>query len=266
MSKKIRWKPFQQKLRREANKVEKVAQRHRRKFFDGSVDSLREARLAVAGWITVIIALILVVAAQTFIFGNEIRSDAGVAGGTYAEGVIGRISNINPLFAETEPEIAASKLIYSPLFSYDSSNHLRGEVASSYKISRDGLSYDVKIRDGIKWHNGEKLTIEDVIFTMELIKNPLVSSYMYSTWRNIKVEKTDEETIRFTLHSPLTSFPAALTFGILSKQELEKVAPADLREYLSENITIGSGPFRYRSETIVNDKQRTLLFVANSDY
>ena len=266
MSKKIRLKSIQQVLRRRATKVEKVAVKHRHKFFLTSLDNLHESRLLIAGWLLIVIALILIIAVQAFIFGREIRDDVATSGGTYAEGVIGEINNINPLFTQTEPEIAASRLVYSPLFSYDSTNHLRGEIAEGYTISEDGLTYTVKIRNGIKWHNGEDLTIDDVLFTLGLIKNPRVTSPLYSTWRNIKVEKVDDSSLKFTLYSPLASFPVALTFGILSKGELGEIEPAELREYVSENVAIGSGPYKYRSKTIVNEKQRTLLFVANHEY
>ena len=266
MSKKFRFKPIQQKLRQRANKVEKIAVKHHRKFFVTSLDNLRESRLLIAGWLVIVIALILIIAVQSFIFSREIRNDAGVAGGTYAEGVIGEISNINPLFTVTESEVSASKLIYSSLLRYDSSNHLRGEVAESYTISNSGLTYNVKIRDGISWHDGSKLTIDDVIFTMELIKDPLTTSPLYSTWRNIKVEKSNKNTVKFTLLSPLASFPAALTFGILPKSELKDIEPAKLREYTSEHIVMGSGPFKYRSITVISDNQKTLSFTANKNF
>ena len=263
---KLAVKPIQNKLRRQANTVERVAKKHTRVFFANRVDNLRKSRKNVMSWLIVVVALAAIVLVQSLFLSDRYQTTTPSTGGSYAEGVIGEISTINPLFAQTEPEMATSQLVYGGLLRFDSSNRLRGEIAKSFSISDDGLIYDVKLRQNVKWQDTDiNVSADDVIYTLDLIKSTQVASPLYSTWRNVKVEKTDKYAIRFTLRSPISPFPQALTFGILPKHELESVSFTDIREHISENMIIGSGPYKYRLTTGLNG-EKTLSFASNEQY
>ena len=109
--------------------------------------------------------------------------------------------------------------------------------------------YTFKIRDGVKWHNGESLTVDDIIFTIEAIKNEDYRSPLYSSFNGVSIEKIDELTFKITLGSPYSPFLDLLTFGILPKSIWSKVNPSGA--ILSEfNLKpVGSGPYKFKSLT-----------------
>ena len=257
---------MQTRLRRRANSIEKLAGKHQRAFFASRLDSLRNSRRDILVWLTMLVIVAAALFTQSCLNFKNYQTIAPAGGGTYAEGVIGDIVNINPLFAQTENELATSQLVYGSLLNYDSSNRLRGDIAANFAVSSDGLNYDVKLRQGITWQGTEQaVTADDVIFTTQMITDPTVASPLYSTWRNVKVEKTGNYSVRFTLRSPLASFPQALTFGILPKYQLDTITPADLREYVSEHPAVGTGPYEYLLAT-GNNGEKTLSFLANPQY
>jgi peptide/nickel transport system substrate-binding protein len=255
------------KVQRGADSVEKVASRHSQVFFQNKIENLKDIRGSVAIWLGLLGLIIVAVFVQTAIYGLNYQAEAGSRGGVYAEGIVGDITSFNPILASSEDEKAISKLVYSSLLRFDDTNNLKGDVADSWLVSPDGLDYRVKIRDNIYWHgSNDKLTIDDVIFTTQLIQNPAVGSPLYDTWRSIKVEKIDDQTASFSLRSPLASFPLALTFGVLSKQELCDIKLADVREYLSEHVVRGSGPYEYRSSSTAQSGNKIVYFTPNRKF
>jgi peptide/nickel transport system substrate-binding protein len=212
--------------------------------------------------------LIILATIQTAWFTSSFTESAPTEGGTYAEGVVGRLDTMNPLFASTPSEISASKLIFSGLLSYDRDNQLRPDVASSWTISQDGKVYTVKLRNDVYWHDGVKLTADDVVFTVRLIQNTSVKAVQYGTLAGVKIEKASDDEVRFVLPSVYSPFAHALTFGILPQHVLGNVKPADLRENEFGRSPIGSGPFVFRQLQIIDiDSDRLVVHMeANSKY
>lgn len=260
--------PSINQLRRRADKVEKVARAHRRRFFrTQTVADTRIVRSQVVVWVLIIIALIAAVVIGSITTSFVTTTTTGISGGNYVEGIIGNISSFNPILAETEDEKAVSSLVYSSLFKTDETNSLSGDLAKTWETSADGLTYTVTIRDDAKWQGtNTPVTVDDVIFTINMIKNPLVKSPLYDTWKTIKVAKSDDSTLTFTLKTPIASFLWALTFGILPSAELENINQNELREYLSEHNVSGSGPFSYHSNSSTSSGAKILIFSPNDYY
>lgn len=189
-------RPTKKSLEKRAAKVEKTTVRHARKFLLNRWDNLRDARRHVIGWLLLVAVLIAVGVLQMVSYSSGYRTEASVSGGTYAEGVVGKIVNINPLYAETDAEQAASKLVYDSLFSYDQTNNLRGDLATKWTMNEDGTIYDIELRKNTKWHDGQPVTADDVIFTVNTIRDPRVGSVLYDSWRTINVEKVSDTAVR----------------------------------------------------------------------
>lgn len=255
-------------LRHRADKVEKVAETHRRRFFrTQTISDTRVVRKQVVVWILVIIALVATTIIGGITTGFVTTTTTGTAGGNYVEGIIGDITSFNPVLAETEDEKAVSSLVYSSLFKTDETNSLSGDLAKSWDTSSDGLTYTVTLRDDAKWQDSDNLvTADDVIFTVNLIKNPLVKSPLAETWKSIKVAKIDDKTLTFTLKAPVASFLWALTFGILPSESLQDINQNELREYISDHNIAGSGPFVYHSNSSTSSNAKILLFTPNDKY
>lgn len=124
----------------------------------------------------------------------------------------------------------------------------------------------MEIRPNAYWHDGKRVTADDVVFTLSLIKNQQSRSYLYRTWQDVQVKALDKQTLQFTLPSAYAPFPHALTFGILPKHVLKNVSPLRLREHPFNRDPVGSGPFTFRSIQIINpDADRVVLQVERNE-
>ena len=239
-------------VRVRARKIEGATVRHAHRFIISRFANLRDVRRHALGWLVLAGLLVLATGVQLYWVQNSLSVRQPVAGGVYAEGVIGRIDTLNPIYVNTQSERSASHLIFSSLFRYDASNNLASDVGETWKLSEDGKVYTVAMRKDATWHDGKKLTSADVVYTLSLIKNPQVRSYLYRTWQDISVKAVDEYTVEFTLPAAYAPFPHALTFGVLPKHRLENVSPLRLRENTFNREPIGSGPFRFVSTRSIN--------------
>ena len=169
-------------------------------------------------------------------------------GGEYIEGIIGQPLHINPILAySNDTDADLSQIIYSSLLKYDGENKLINDLAESWEISEDKTTYTVKIRSDILWHDGERLTVDDVTFTLNLINNPAYKSSLRGNWQGVEINKIDDYTISFKTQEPYIGFVYNLTFGILPKHIWEAI-PADKFHLTDLNLEpIGSGPYQYLS-------------------
>lgn len=253
-------------FRRRARKIETATVKHAHRFLTRRWTNIRDVGRHTTGWLVLVGLLIILATVQMAWFASAYTTQAPENGGTYAEGVIGQLDTIDPLFASTPAEVSASKLVFSSLLSYDRDNKLRPDVASSWSVSEDSKVYTVSLRDDVYWHDGKKLTADDVIFTVQLIQNPAVKAVQYGTLAGVKVEKVSDAQVKFILPSVYSPFAHALTFGILPQHLLKDVKPADLRENEFGRKPIGSGQFVFRQLQIINpDHHRLVVHMEAND-
>ncbi|MEK7113264.1 MAG: ABC transporter substrate-binding protein, partial [Patescibacteria group bacterium] len=175
-----------QSVDRQSKKVEVATARHAKKFLLGRLENLQYIRRHLIGWLALLIMLIGLNALQIVFDQRSVSIEYPAKDSAYAEGVMGPINNLNPFFASTDAEISAGKLIFSSLLSYDTNGRLQGEVAEIYKIDASGKVYTVNIRPDVKWHDGKPLTADDIVFTINAMKNPATGSRHYSSWQSIE--------------------------------------------------------------------------------
>ncbi|HQI95032.1 MAG TPA: ABC transporter substrate-binding protein [bacterium] len=172
------------------------------------------------------------------------------SGGYYVEGLIGTPRYINPLYSsfnQTDRDLA--RLIYSSLFTRDAQGHLINDLAESYEVSPDHLTYIIKIKDNVKWSNGQNLTAEDVLFTYTAIMDQAYGSPLRNSFSGLEINKVDDLTIKFTLSQPYNAFLDLLTIGIMPR-ELWGQIPASSASLADLNLKpIGSGPYQFKSLT-----------------
>lgn len=262
--------PDRKGLKRRARKIESATLKHAHRFIVRRLDNVRDVRRHALGWLTLVALLIIGTGIQMYWSQSKYTTSVVGAGGTYAEGVVGKLDTLNPLYASTSPERSASHLIFSSLVGYDLKSKVKSDLALTWKASADGKVYTVVMRKDAKWHDGKPVTADDIVFTVNLMKNPLARSQQYfdGTWRGITVAKVDTHTVTFTLPSPYAPFPHALNFGILPAHALKDVAPSRLRESAFNRNPIGSGPFKFRNLQVLDaDKGRLVLHLtANEGY
>jgi len=194
-----------------------------------------------------------------------------IDGGVYREGIIGTFTNANPLFATTSVDTSVSKLIFSGLFKISVSSELVGDLAEKLDVDSRGITYTVTLRDGIYWQDGEKFTADDVVFTYKTIQNPAARSPLRSNWQGVKVTKTDEKTVVFTLPGPLSSFSYSLVNGIVPEHILGSVDSEDLRSSNFNTVKpIGTGMFQLKTLEVsgveIDSRQERIALVRNDGY
>jgi peptide/nickel transport system substrate-binding protein len=170
-------------------------------------------------------------------------------GGSLTEGILGSPRFINPILASSDIDKDLSSLIYSGLLKADGKGELIPDVAESYTISGDSLVYTFILKDNIYFHDGTKLTADDVVFTIEKIQDPNLKSPREINWAGVKVEKIDERTVSFTLRQPYSPFIQNTTLGILPKH-IWKTASIEEFPFSQFNTKpVGTGPYKVDSIT-----------------
>lgn len=167
-------------------------------------------------------------------------------GGTYIEGIVGKINILNPLYSKNNSaEEEVSSLIFSGLTKIVNQRQVTPDLAANWQISEDNRIYTFFLKDGIKWHDGEKITADDVLFTFRSIQNPDVGSPLLYVWRDVKVEKINELAVKFTLPNPYAPFLTLTNVGILPSHLLEKIPPQNLSVCEFNFHPVGSGPYKF---------------------
>ena len=167
-------------------------------------------------------------------------------GGSYTEGILGQARFINPVLAQTnDADRDLTQIIYSSLFKYDGQGNLIPDLVESYNISQDGLSYEIKIRENVKWHNDEQLTINDVIYTIKTVQNPEYKSPLKNNWQGVEMEKIDDFTMNFKLNNVYSPFLHNLTIGIMPKHLWAGISAQNFALAQYNVQPIGSGPYKF---------------------
>lgn len=170
------------------------------------------------------------------------------AGGTITEGVIGTPRFINPVIELSDADKDLTSLVYSGLMRKSADGTVVLDLASGYEISDDGLLYTFTIKEGAVFHDGEPVTADDIVFTVDTVKDPNIKSPKKLAWDGVTAERIDASTVLFTLKQPYASFLAAnTTLGILPKHIWQGVT-AEQFPFSDYNINaVGTGPYKVDS-------------------
>lgn len=170
-------------------------------------------------------------------------------GGTYTEGIVGSPRFINPLLASSDAERDLTTLIYSGLVRLGENGVIIPDLAESWDISADGKTYTVHLKAKTFFHDGKKLTANDVVFTVSKIGNPVLKSPLRVAWDGVSATAIDDTTVLFTLQKPYAGFLSQLTLGILP-EHIWKTIPDDTWQMSKYNTEpIGSGPYKLHALT-----------------
>lgn len=160
-------------------------------------------------------------------------------GGSVVVGIQQDLDSLDPHLAAAAGTSEVLFNIFEGLVKPDKDGNLVPAIASEYKISDDGMTYTFTLRDGVTFHNGEPVTIDDVIYSvnrcagrLEGQEAPLVSAYSVISG----VNRVDDKTVELVLSSADTELIGYLTAAII---------PADYDK--QAEAPIGTGPFRFVS-------------------
>lgn len=251
---------------RASAKASEEGQEHIKKNVIERFSHIANIRLLIVEWALLVSALIMLAVAQAFWFGNSYAENVFIDGGTYTEATLGNVNSMNPLFANTSSEKVLSRLMFATLSTIDYSGHAGIGLAESILPSEGGKVWTVKLRDGLKWSDGEPITNEDVIFTTGLIKNPLVDSIYDSNLSNVKVSENENGEIVFNLPTSYADFITALNFPIVPKHILGETDPQTLIENSFSNAPVTSGAFSFNAVQTSANEEKIYYLSANPNY
>lgn len=255
---KLRWRRVFRRKRRQMEDMGVQAEESLEKHFFKRLSNLVEVRRFVVSWFLLLTLLTAGSLFQLEGLNSYYLRPEPVAGGSFTEGIVGTFTGVNPLYATNAVDSAASRLVFSSLMKYDQQNKLVSDLAEDIKVDSRGVRYEVKLRKNVRWHDGQPLTAEDVVFTYNTIQNPDARSPLFNGWKGIKIEAPDGQTVVFTLPSALGAFPHSLTNGIVPKHVLAKVSPDQLRtDAFNTTSPVGSGPFVWDALEVAGDTQET---------
>ena len=190
-------------------------------------------------------------------------------GGIYSEGIIGSFMRLNPVldyFNEADREV--DRLLYSGMLRIDDRGVPQADLATSWGISRDGTIYNFSLNPKAVWHDGQPVTSDDVIFTIQMMSSddsPLPVD-MREFWKQVEINRLDNKTIQFKLPEPFAPFLDYLTFGILPSHLLGDFSLADMIDNPFNLNPIGSGPYRFDHLITVEGKVSGVVLTAFKDY
>jgi glutathione transport system substrate-binding protein len=174
--------------------------------------------------------------------------------------VASTFTTTDPYDANDTLSQAMAKSFYEGLFTFDKDMKMVPVLAESHEVSKDGLVYTIKLRHGVKFHDGTDFKAEAVKVNLERVTNPENKLKRFGLYNNniAKVEAVDDYTARITLKTAFSPF-----INLLAHPSTVMISPAALKEYGNRDIAfhpVGTGPFKF-----VEWKQTDYLKVAKFD-
>lgn len=256
------------KWNKKSHEVSVKSTEHLKENLIEKLPQARNIRLLIVEWSLLVLALIFLACAQAFWYQNSYSNETFTNGGTYTEGTLGKIQSFNPLFSNTNSEDVVSHLLFATLTTTDYTGHTNGDLAQSVTSDESAKTWTVRLRDNLKWSDGEPLTNEDVIFTAGLIQNPAVKTIYTSNLSGVKVAEEDGSIV-FRLPSAYKDFDSVLDIPILPKHILKDITPAQLADADFNNNPVTSGPFKFnasQTSAVSANGERVAYLTANPSY
>lgn len=193
-----------------------------------------------------LIVIVLLFGAKVFVDNFSSKVAQGKEG-VYTEGFQNGIFRINPVYSDlNEADRDVSKLVFRGLTKYNAEKMaIVGDMAD-ITISESKLTYTFEIHDHIKFHDGEILDADDVIFTFKtIIQNPeFQNPVLWANFEGVEINKIDDMTVEFVLTAPNSFFITNTTVGVLPEHILSEVPIYELLNNEFNVNPIGTGPYK----------------------
>ena len=162
-----------------------------------------------------------------------------IAGGEYIEGLINQPTFINPVLAGSNgSDRDLIELVFSNLL----------DLAENYKVDENNRTWNIRLKENILWDDGQPITSDDVIFTIETIQDSDSRSPLFSMWQEVKSERVSEREIKLILPETYAFFEATLKeLKIIPKHIFGSVPAANFRLSDFNFEPVGNGPFKFLS-------------------
>jgi peptide/nickel transport system substrate-binding protein len=203
----------------------------------------------VVGALVVLLALLAgivgIPALQTTSATRNPGSDPSGEPGTrvYREGVVGHPVSVSPLTARTQADRDLVALVFSGLVRNGPNGTIVPDLAERWSVDEKGRVWTFELRDDARWHDGEPVTADDVVFTIKTLQDPEFTGPGGTSWTEVTVRAPSPTVVTFTLKTPLGGFLQAATQPIAPAHLLEEVPVDLLADHPFGRQPVGSGPF-----------------------
>lgn len=190
-------------------------------------------------------------------------------GGTYTEAVVGSFQRLNPLLdSYNQADRDADRLLFSGLLKFDADGNPKPDLAESWGVTKDGLTYNFSIRDNIFWHDGVQFNVDDVMFTVDMMKadDSVTPSDLKNFWKEVKLNKLDDYNLQFILPEPFSPFLDYLTFGILPRHLLGDKSAKEIIESSFNLQPVGTGPYQLDHLLVENNNVAGVVMKMNENF
>lgn len=170
------------------------------------------------------------------------------SGGSLVLGTTAAPTLFNPYYSTDTSSSTIEGFIFSRLVDVDTEFNPEGDLAESWDFTDDGLTWTFHLREGVKWHDGEDFTADDVVFSYSI---PLHEDYIGPRGLPFevieKITKIDEYTVEFVLKEPYAPFiTITALYQVLPEHILKDVPVAELGMHrFNTKEPIGTGPFKF---------------------
>ncbi len=190
-------------------------------------------------------------------------------GGVYTEALVGKFQRLNPVldyYNAVDREL--NRLIFSRMITFEERGIPKLELVETYGISQDGTIYNITLRPDVKWHDGKQLTTNDILFTINMIRDGegVVPDDIRSFWTEVDVKTLSETTIQFRLEEPFAPFLDYLSFGILPEHLLGNLSFEQMIDSGFNLQPVGSGPYAFEGLITENNQIKGVILRANQEY
>ena len=170
------------------------------------------------------------------------------------------VANLNPMIQPRTPDSNVQCLIFGFLVMPDENLNYVGDLAESWDITNEGTVYTFKLRNDIKWHDGEAFNADDVIFTLTALAHPNyhggndgrvmsivgASEYQAGTADSVSgLKKIDDYTVEITLAQPNAAFMANMYTAMLPEHILGEVDPGEWGNHDFNRAPVGNGKYKF---------------------
>ncbi len=163
---------------------------------------------------------------------------------------VASFDTVNPILSQNKHMQEISRIIYEPLFELDSEYKLQKCLAKDW-AKTSSTTYLIKIRNDIKWSDGTDFSVEDVSYTIDILKQ-IPSVYGNNVQYIVGVDKIDDDTLQITIDHEIPFFEYNLIFPIMSKAYFEG---QDFSTTEKNNAPIGTGKYK----VVQNDNDKIVL-------
>ena len=161
----------------------------------------------------------------------------------YREGILGRPVSISPLGARTQADRDLVALLFEGLVKLNAEGLPIPSLAVTWSSDPTGATWTFQLRPDARWQDGQPVSADDVVFTVDTLRDPDYRGPGAGSWLGITATAIDAHTVRFDLDDPFAGFLELATQPIAPQHLLGDTPPGAMADDPFGEAPVGSGPY-----------------------